>query len=457
MYIASMKIHVTQPLFAWAELEDSPALRTLEELLALVPDQELLRALSAARGKGRDDYPVRVLWGTLLAQILLRHHNMESCLGELGRNPALRRALGIAGQAGVPKAHNMSRFLARLGEEPFLTLLRRTFSGLVGILSAAVPELGERTAGDATGLSARRGTNQAEQKAAREQGLAEAEGGRKECRNAAGEVEEVLEWFGYKLHLLVDVKHEVVVAYRITSAKEGDNQSLPELVRQAQGCLPAGRIKSLAYDRAADDEGVHEFLHAQGIQPIIETRNLWQEEHERMLPGHTGRSNIVYDEAGTVYCYDKVSAQPVRHRMAYLGHEPARGTLKYRCPAAHEGWRCPSAGRCNAGRKYGLTVRVKQAVDLRRFPPVPRATKQFERLYRGRSAVERVNARLKVFWGADDGNVAGARRFHAQVGALLVAHAAVATLLARAPRWEGKLSYTRLGPIQKALQATRGP
>ena len=47
-------------------------------------------------------------------------------------------------------------------------------------------------------------------------------------------------------------------------------------------------------------------------------------------------------------------------------------------------------------------------------------TKQFERLYKGRTAVERVNARLKLYWGADDGNVVGARRFHAMVGVVML-------------------------------------
>jgi hypothetical protein len=40
---------------------------------------------------------------------------------------------------------------------------------------------------------------------------------------------------------------------------------------------------------------------------------------------------------------------------------------------------------CNAGKSYGLTVRVKREIDLRRFPPIPRATKQFEKLYSSRS------------------------------------------------------------------------
>lgn len=89
--------------------------------------------------------------------------------------------------------------------------------------------------------------------------------------------------------------------------------------------------------------------------------------------------------------------------MANIGHEAGRGTIKYRCPARHQGWDCPSDAACNGDRDYGLTVRVKQVVDLRRFPSIPRATKQFERLYAGRTAVERVNGRLKIFWGIDDG------------------------------------------------------
>ena len=61
------------------------------------------------------------------------------------------------------------------------------------------------------------------------------------------------------------------------------------LARASRGNLPAGRIESLAYDKAADDEDVHRLLHAAGIKPLIQNRALWKSEPERMLPGHTGR------------------------------------------------------------------------------------------------------------------------------------------------------------------------
>jgi hypothetical protein len=493
-----MQLASCQPLFAWDALEDSPSLGTIKRVLASIPDGPLLDSLRQARGHGRDDHPVGVLWGVLLLTIALRHVHFEACLAELRRNDDLRALIGIPrdDEHQVPDSWNVSRFLQVLGQEPHRIHLHAVFDYMVQRLGVAVTDLGRHTAGDASALNARRKkkretfaatdtantpTNAAEADAASAPqaaaamttalpspstgdddaddkvildpyGLPVPAGGRKEYTDAEGKVVRVVEWFGYKFHLLVDVKHEVALAYRISSTKMGDNEVLPDLLQQGQANLPAGRIKTLAYDKAADDEASHELLHDAGIQPLIQNRSLWKTESERMLPGHDGSSNIVYDEAGTLYCYDKVSDPPVRHKMAYIGHEPERGTLKYRCPAKHEDWQCPMSSICNAGKSYGKTVRVKQEEDLRRFPPIPRATKQFERLYKGRTAVERVNGRIKIYWGADDGNIVGGPRFHALLGAIMVVHVAMATVLASLPRREGTLGKMKLSPIAKVLQ-----
>jgi hypothetical protein len=491
-----MHIEFQKRLFAWECLEDHPTLRTIKELLELIPDDRLLDGLADARGKGRDDYSVRSLWGVVLLTTALRHRDYEACLGELGRNPSLAKLIGIESSDKIPKSWNISRFLETLGKEANLPEMQAIFNGMVQRLGEVVPGLGVDTAGDATALNARRRRCDAKQKreakeaackadgqqdaggaapaqecvqagdpkaaSARSEkegkieydanGLPQPSGGRKEYKDDQGRVIRVVEWFGYKLHLLVDVKNEVVLAYRISSTKMGDNEVLPELVDQAQANLPQGRIKTLAYDKAADDIDVHKNLHKCGIKPLIQIRALWKEESEKLLPGHDGNTNIVYDEAGTLYCYDRVSEPMIRRKMAYIGHEPSRETLKYRCPAMHEGLECAMSSICNKGKKYGLTIRVKQEIDLRRFPPIPRATKQFERMYKGRTSVERVNARLKIFWGADDGNVTGAARFHAMVGVVMIVHAAFATLLASLPRREGTLGKMRLSPIAQAIR-----
>ena len=448
-----MYIHVTAPLFPWEALEDSPSLKTLKQLLASVPDGRLLESLREARGKGRDDYPVHVLWGVLLLTIALRHTSLEACLGELGRNAGLRALIGIESEAGVPRKWNVSRFLQALGSEPHRTLLREVFDAMVGRLGLVVEDLGVHTAGDATALNARRTSSAEGQRRDAAEGLPVATGGRKEYTDDAGNVTHAVEWFGYKLHLVVDVTHEIVLGYSITDTKSGDGETLPAVLDQTLGNLPAARVKTLAYDKAADSEDVHTALHARKIKPVIQNRSLWKEGLDRPLPGREGEaSNLVHDECGSVFCYDVESDPCVRHPMAYIGHEPQRGTLKYRCPARHEGWTCPSDAQCNKDLDYGKTVRVKQELDLRRFPAIPRATKQFERLYKGRTAVERINARLKLFWGADDGNITGARRFFAFVGAVLIVHLGFATLLAATPRRHGPMGKMQLGPIQKALQ-----
>jgi hypothetical protein len=191
--------------------------------------------------------------------------------------------------------------------------------------------------------------------------------------------------------------------------------------------------------------------------PVIQNRACWPKdgEQEKVIGGRLPL-HVVHDEAGTVYCYDTVSPVPVRRAMSYAGHEKSRGTLKYRCPAKVEGFTCASAAKWNGRKPYGLTVRVPQELDRRRFPSIPRATPQFERLYKGRTSVERVNDRMKVRWGLDDGNVVGARRFSAHVAAVLIVHLAFATLLAKAQRQEGSFGTMTLSPISKKLRALIG-
>lgn len=149
-----MIIHAAKPLFAWDCLEDSPSLRTIKDLLASLPDGKLLNSLRNARGKGRNDYSVSVLWGVVVLRIALRHITTEAVLAELRRNEGLRRILGIESESGVPKPWNISRFEEALGQEPHRTLLKEIFDGLIQRLGVAVADLGTNTAGDATGLSA---------------------------------------------------------------------------------------------------------------------------------------------------------------------------------------------------------------------------------------------------------------------------------------------------------------
>ena len=157
--------------------------------------------------------------------------------------------------------------------------------------------------------------------------------------------------------------------------------------------------------------------------------------------------------------FDRVSLPMVRHRMAYIAHEPRRQTLKYRCPARHQGWQRPSDQQSNAGKYYGKTgsasatnsptrasatarlavpqrrnVRSRQALRqdcageaddrpaaLPAHPPGHAALGAAVQGPHGRGTGQRpTESLLKVFWGADDGNIGGACRFFAFVGVVMI-------------------------------------
>ncbi len=104
--------------------DEDAAISTVRHFLVAVPDEKLLAAPRRWRGRGRDDHPVHVLWGTILLTVLLRHPTIEACLGELQRNVVLRRLIRIDLEGGVPKRWNVSRFLDVLGTEPLRRMTR---------------------------------------------------------------------------------------------------------------------------------------------------------------------------------------------------------------------------------------------------------------------------------------------------------------------------------------------
>ena len=160
-----MRIEMTKPLFAWDCLEDNPTLKTIKQLLEIIPDAALISSMEDARGKGRNDYSLRTLWGVLILSVALRHPTIESFLGELRRNESLRKILGIESEDAIPKKWNLSRFLENLGKEPHLSLLHKVFDSMIQELGDVVPDLGRDTAGDATGLNARRTRKKTQQDA----------------------------------------------------------------------------------------------------------------------------------------------------------------------------------------------------------------------------------------------------------------------------------------------------
>ncbi len=82
-------------LFSWKKLEKLPDLKQLEILFRNIPDEKLMRKLESNRKKGRDDYPIRAMWNSMLAGVVFDHERIETLRRELKRNPALLEICGF--------------------------------------------------------------------------------------------------------------------------------------------------------------------------------------------------------------------------------------------------------------------------------------------------------------------------------------------------------------------------
>ena len=89
--------------------------------------------------------------------------------------------------------------------------------------------------------------------------------------------------------------------------------------------------------------------------------------------------------------------------MAYGGFEKDRQSLKYRCPARHYGYDCEGRGKC----PVKASVRIPLSEDRRVFTPLARNSYAWARMYKKRTAVERVNSRLDVSFGFEEHFIRG--------------------------------------------------
>lgn len=85
-----MAIIPQKSLFSWEDVDNLGDLQRLKYVIDSLPDESLMRKLEKERGNGRDDYPVRATWNSLMAMIVFEHNGVESLRRELGRNGQLR-------------------------------------------------------------------------------------------------------------------------------------------------------------------------------------------------------------------------------------------------------------------------------------------------------------------------------------------------------------------------------
>lgn len=404
-----MAIIPQKKLFGWTEIQSLGDLERLRLVLDYMPDEELMVKLEKERKNGRNDYPVRAMWNSILAGIVFQHDTVEKLRRELSRNGQLREICGFTDQ--TPSPWSYTRFLKTLMQNEIL--VERIFDRLVQEISQLLPDYGKSLAMDSKAIpSFAQHKNKNQTPDGRRD--TDANYGKKEYRgiNKDGKPwEKVVKWFGYKLHLIVDTIYELPVLFTLTKASASDvvegrkmvsllNERLPEMVNRAE---------VLTADRGYDDtELITTCWDQHKIKPVIDIRNMWRDPDQTRLLRNW--ENVAHDYKGTVFCYCPLTGK--KRGMLNGGFEKSRGTLKKLCPAIRFGLQCQGENKCRV--RQG--IRIPLAENRRIFTPIDRASYKWKTEYNKRTAVERVNSRLDVSFGFELHTIRGMKKMKIRCG-----------------------------------------
>ena len=412
-----MAIIPQKQLFSWKEIEDLADLQRFSLLVKYLPDENLMQSLESLRSRGRDDYPVRAIWNSILAGIVYQHASIESLRRELMRNAQLRQLCGfdlLKGINAVPSSNAYTNFLKLLVKHT--DLVNAIFYNLVEKLGEVLPGFGKTLAIDSKAISSR-SRKESKRKTIDSRGEADADKGVKTYkgkRKDGSMWETVKSWFGFKLHLIVDADYDMPVDFKVTKASASDITEGKAMVRDLASNRPwvLENAEFFLGDKGYDDtELITTLWDKYHVKPVIDIRNQWKVDSARLVHG---QSNVSHDYKGTVYCHCPVEWE--KRQMAFGGFEEDRNTLKYRCPAKHYGFQCKGKDRCCISDN----IRIDLESNPRIFTPVARSSYRWKDIYKKRSSVERVNGRLDESFCFEKHYIRGIKKMKLRCGLALI-------------------------------------
>ena len=371
-----MAIIQQMSIFAYINVEKLGDLERLKLALEGINCECLMRELEAKRKHGRDDYPVRVMWNLLVAMIVFEHKTVESFRRELARNSQLRRVCGLYDMDRrkhlVPPSRVFSGFLQSLSEEQ--EEVGKIFDGEVAALYELVPGFGRTMAGDGKYVdSVAKHKSKENQTSTDNRTENDAQWSTKEYHytdvNGKAQVKKE-HHFGFKAHIICDVETELPIAYSVTAANADEKKEMIKLLESSLLSDETRRriAKHLLLDRGYDSTEMIRKVKSAGIAPVIDIRNCWKDGEATKQYKNT---NMVYNYRGDVFW---INADGNPQKMKYEGYDRQKKCLRY----SHE----------------GKVYKIYTSCDERIFLPIARDSKKFKKLYKGRTAVERLNGRL---------------------------------------------------------------
>ncbi len=351
----------------------------VREVLDSPEVSELIANLEDLRWTGRKGYGARTLIGACLTKSLYAIRTWTRTVALIAEHDALRQAIG-----GAPSVYACYRFATKLRQHK--PLLDACLDRVTASLRTELPQYGQDIAIDASDMPAfANGQRYLSKNGPERERFSDpdASWGHRSAistRKGGG-------FYGYKVHAAVCARTDLPLAWTVRTARTHESSIAADLLAAltARGFAP----KTVAMDKGYDVTPVYDACEESTCLPIIPLRKTPAVKKGLHLPPS---------------CEHGV--------WTFAGADFKRKAAKWRCPT----------GECQPTSVWRKASRL--------HPLVPRETKRFGDLYRGRGSVERTFGRAKHEYALTPLRIRGLVRV--QLHADLTCLAMLASVLARA-------------------------
>jgi IS5 family transposase len=378
-------MHIIQsPLFDFEVFIQEEGQSRLARVLEALSAEKLIITLERERWTGRKGYSMRGMLAAMIAGIINQCHTTSEMVRLLKRDKEVRLICGFS-KDDMPGDDAFGRFLKKLVKHA--DLFDECIEKLVATLKGELPGFGARLAVDSTDLQAYSNGHKKRPSDPDARWGAKKKGIRRSAEASGKKKEDIYYWFGYKLHLVIDALYELPLGFMLTPANDSDMRQMQPLLEKIGANREENRPEAVIADKGYDSRENNTFIFKNcKAAPIIPIREF-----------KDAQIVDICNAKGTPLCSCGLE-------MVYWGKDG--NYLKYRCPYALGKTECKSRFRCSSS-PYGYVLKLPISADVRRHPPVPRESRKWERLYKMRTAVERVNSRVKNLLGLNNITVRG--------------------------------------------------
>jgi hypothetical protein len=331
--------------------------RELKTVINSLVDNEFRHGLYGTKHQVRAGCLMEPLWKAYLLSFILNMDCTNDLVRKLEENPSFAEVCGFDMDKPLPSRWAFDRLITTLTCHP--ELIERLLDKAVCQLQQCLPGFGVTVAVDSTPVRSHSNPGR-KMKSDSEAGFIVKE----------GIPNKVWRW-GYKLHLLVDTTWELPIVCDITLSRESDVTHLIPMVDKAKKRFGWFRPWHVVADKGYDAGYNYKAIHDIGSIPIIKMKGKPQSDDRYSL-----------DESGIPHCQ---SGLP----LLLKDHDKKKG-MRYVCAYRAGKADCPLCDKCSV-----KVVWIRPLWEYRKFCSIPRASEEWNVIYAKRTAVERINSKLK--------------------------------------------------------------